>query len=772
MNKVVYDLALRAYAEVLRRRLAEVANEGLPMAAADVAVMERAANLAAAVGEATAAADLLQAAASLCADAGNVESSDYAALRRVGVLLDAGDLRAADSALRHLTGPVGDIDTISFAGAGLAEFEAACWPALAPPARLLLLALFWFSAGRLLSALGQYEASTAALTRALNRSRAGSTSEFVPAMRLALAQTQIEAGRLADAEALLAEDAEDDATDPAGNPSREIARMLLTGRLATIQGRYGPALDALERTAARSRSLGLGHASVSTSLDLVQLKILLNQTLASRQLLATLVPAIQHLDDEALTLRASFLGRLARARVQSLARGIGLAPGELWLPPPEEEAGQDAEEPDEFRRSDKQPGSFVALFEDHAMMVHWRLGRSDIAGAAGALEHTAAVFANTDSLLLRARLAALEGLVAYYERHYDDSERRLREAAAVLRDIGARPELWQAVRVLTWARARLGASPDDVAELRGTADALLREMAESLPAVNRAMYLLNKWSATDEARASVVDGLVQLRQRSLSRAPGRLVARVIGFWRLGALLLQLDEDRQAFLTTIADVGPAAASSPGFTSRLRLLWSCPADCVVLAFVALPDRLLIVRRLAWAMDFIVVPVTLPALRALVRDCHEAVHDRAGISRDLEPSPARGREDGASLVDALARLAGTIRLEELLGDLPRTITAVTVVPDDVLHGCPFAALPFEGKFLVERFAVSLSFEVPPRPRCARNKGGTALIRRSVRWHAGRACAAWSLARGGPRAGDARAGGCARSAVVRRAGHARLPA
>ena len=84
-----FDLALRAYAEVLRRRLAEVANEGLPMAAADVAVMERAANLAAAVGEATAAANILQAAASLCADAGNVESSDYAALRRVGVLLNA-----------------------------------------------------------------------------------------------------------------------------------------------------------------------------------------------------------------------------------------------------------------------------------------------------------------------------------------------------------------------------------------------------------------------------------------------------------------------------------------------------------------------------------------------------------------------------------------------------------------------------------------------------------------------------------------------------------
>ena len=356
-------------------------------------------------------------------------------------------------------------------------------------------------------------------------------------MRLALAQTQIEAGRLADAEALLAGRTPRTTQQTRRATRRAKSRACLsTGRLATMQGRLqAQALDALERTAARSRSLGLGHASVSTSLDLVQLKILLNQTLASRQLLASF-PAIQHLDDEALTLRASFLGRLARARVQSLARGIGLAPGELWLPRPR--GSRTRRRRTSFGGPTSSRAASSRSSKTHAMMVHWRLGRSDIAGAAGALEHTAAVFANTDSLLLRARLAALEGLVAYYERHYDDSQRRLREAAAVLRDIGARPELWQAVRVLTWARARLRRKlPDDVAEMRGTADALLREMAESLPAVDPRNVPRRDRCTTDEARASVVNEPVQLRQRSLSRAPGRLVARVIGFWRLGALLL-------------------------------------------------------------------------------------------------------------------------------------------------------------------------------------------------------------------------------------------
>jgi CHAT domain-containing protein len=50
---------------------------------------------------------------------------------------------------------------------------------------------------------------------------------------------------------------------------------------------------------------------------------------------------------------------------------------------------------------------------------------------------------------------------------------------------------------------------------------------------------------------------------------------------------------------------------------------------------------------------------------------------------------------------------------------VRELTVVPDDCLHGFPFAALPLEGGYLVERYAVSLAYQCLPRraPRPARS-------------------------------------------------------
>src|SRR5438128_1386780 len=60
----------------------------------------------------------------------------------------------------------------------------------------------------------------------------------------------------------------------------------------------------------------------------------------------------------------------------------------------------------------------------------------------------------------------------------------------------------------------------------------------------------------------------------------------------------------------------------------------------------------------------------------------------------------------------------LPEVLAHLPRKTRALTLVPDDSLHGFPFAALVHEGRHLVESFALSVAFDrrPPAKPSAAR--------------------------------------------------------
>jgi CHAT domain-containing protein len=67
-------------------------------------------------------------------------------------------------------------------------------------------------------------------------------------------------------------------------------------------------------------------------------------------------------------------------------------------------------------------------------------------------------------------------------------------------------------------------------------------------------------------------------------------------------------------------------------------------------------------------------------------------------------------------LRRLAEGLRLPELLAGLPADTRGLAVVPDDSLHGFPFAACRHRGRYLVEHYALSTAFErtagPPPRP------------------------------------------------------------
>jgi CHAT domain-containing protein len=111
---------------------------------------------------------------------------------------------------------------------------------------------------------------------------------------------------------------------------------------------------------------------------------------------------------------------------------------------------------------------------------------------------------------------------------------------------------------------------------------------------------------------------------------------------------------------------------------------------------------------SLDFRVGPVARRRVRELVARWH------AGVRTGNAP-------DSAAAADELA--AGLL-LPDLLDRLPRRVRALTVVPDDALHGFPFAAIRPRGRFLVEDYAVSVGADRSPAPPPAPRPGGKALV------------------------------------------------
>jgi CHAT domain-containing protein len=73
----------------------------------------------------------------------------------------------------------------------------------------------------------------------------------------------------------------------------------------------------------------------------------------------------------------------------------------------------------------------------------------------------------------------------------------------------------------------------------------------------------------------------------------------------------------------------------------------------------------------------------------------------------------------------LGNALQLPSILARLPQRVTALTIIPDDILHGFPFAAMPHGDRYWVERFSLGIGFEsLPgqPAPRPALPK--TALL------------------------------------------------
>src|SRR5262249_10015351 len=307
--------------------------------------------------------------------------------------------------------------------------------------------------------------------------------------------------------------------------------------------------------------------------------------------------------------------------------------------------------------------SFLAQFEDHALAVVWRLAQRQVEDADRLLDSMRTRFARKQSPLIELRLHFLSGLVAYEGGDNPDPARNLHQVCPHLRKLHLRPLLWEALRCRGWCAARLGAEQAELDDRARQANEVLAELAGSLPREQMVIYLLNKWTEEEKQLLALLNHLEAHKQR-VEQAPwGVRPWRRWGLWRqLHEFLDKLDAQRRVLVCQQLEGGGAIAPRP--LPLWRRLWGHPRDKATLSFLVLPDRVLLVRAGWFSMDFMVRrEVTRLWLRDRVAACHQG-------------------HQGAA-----AELAARLNLAELLGGLGRKVDRLVVVPDDALHGLPFA-------------------------------------------------------------------------------------
>jgi hypothetical protein len=719
--------AYDAYLTILTDRLSA------QLIAADMVVIHSLADLAIFFGQVEAADDLFAGAVGHYQFAKNLHMADYTTLQRIHLAIDRGQLQHVKKLFGDMQSRIGELRQIQFSEPGLATWEANChWIEAESNDRTVLFAQLHLAMGRSLTAMGQYRDALATLNRGL-----GHVGETAPVLaqaaamplKLAIATAQLEAGHLAATRTSLNNLQPD--LDVQQYPEFYIRWLEISGKLNLLQGRFGQALEQFRQIQERCHQLGAKQIALQSTLNLAHILILLNQTTVAEEQLAAIQPDLTTATPS-LAKRASLLLQLAQSRSQSLVAGSpGLSvsgmrqSGQSPIP---ESASQAPPLPTTAQRS----ASYLALFEDWVLGVHWQLGCLDLVGAIERFEQINQVFSHSDSKLIQIRIQILHGILAYYQGVEAEAESEtspthpsqmalsqetirladslLDQVRPFLRQMELKPELWQVQRLLGWCRSRLQYSRDEQDALAQDTNALLEDLTQSLSPEDQTIYLLNKWTADEEYIAAATNQLQRRQAIWFKSSPWLRPWHRWGLMnQLHALMEHIDHYKDALAKRTIQGRNVADSNSRFALWQRLI-KHPRNRLTLSFLVLPDRVLVVRSSWLWLDFRVVPVTRLAVRNLVQQWYGHIQNISG-GRDLSATSEEEIDQSIPadtvIKDIANRLSELLELPSLLNDLPRHIRSLTIVPDDILHGFPFAAIVHRGKYLIERYALTVHYD-----------------------------------------------------------------
>jgi CHAT domain-containing protein len=683
-----------------------------PLGAAELIVAEQMADLASLLGEWLAADSLLTAIEAAARNASALEGADYACLKRAHIHVLRADLDTAREVLSSLAPRIGQLEDIEFTRAGLIAWErATLWHELGLDAQLMLLSRAYLVFALMLMDLGQYPAADTAIARGIIAASAGTTDSVAadaePYLRLARARSLIEQGALAEADRELEEMAS--RLDPKAAQGLHVQRLELSARAAQLSGRLGPALDAHDEICRFCAESGFTSAALTARLNRAHIWIALNQTHAAEAELDAAEQVTRAPSSSNADMRRSSAGRIGYLRAaigrrrEGAADHFSLAPSVRAMQSPYQRRGRvqsrrprPANAPatgSAMATMEAATGDVWVRFEARANAIEEKLRSGKTDEALALIGHVRANFGAIPSPLLAARVRLFAGIEAELRAQPSEALDAYRSAARDFERLGARLDLWRAERCAVGLAARHPATADaagaSTMELANEADRTLEAIAESLLPEARAIYLLDKSDAAEDALRREIEQLMAM-QVEIDALP--FLRRWLAQSRLRAaameMLKRLDRARAE------GAGKGKASQPQAEARL------PAATLV--FVSLPDALFTAlvtrRRVVWR----VAEISRLALRDLLAEWH--------LSAQLESHP----DEGGATSAALQRLADAIGLADLIADLgARHVRRLRIIPDDVLHGAPFAALPLDGMPLVRTTALSLASRIWPQRR-----------------------------------------------------------
>jgi CHAT domain-containing protein len=610
---------------------------------------------------------------------------------------------------------LGAIDEIQFSEVGLGEWESTrYWPGSDDADRAVLFSQLYLSMGSLLVAMGAYSESIRAFRRGL--SFAGPAAPDLaqragPILRSSIAAALIEKGDLNEAQQEL--DRLSAQVEELHEPAHYVRIQEILAKLHLLRGEFGLAQAELQSIVRICEEQRFEYAECRARLNLGQMLIFLNKTTEARMSLEKAISIARRSEDHGLLGRATALMAIARERLASLAEGIPIAQSvaQLWL-------GASAEIPEQRvsltdRLDLPQAGNYLAFFEDRLLGAHWELGRGRIQNARILFAEMRQIFGSCDSRLIALRLDAFEALLRYYEGDFDVASALLAGLMPVYSELGLKPEHWNLQRVLRWCFARMDRSRAEQEALSISSEALLEEMTTTLAPEDQAIYNLNKWTSDEEYLAAAIDRLIAEKKRAeASPAPLRWYRRLQVAKRLHVLSHRIDRFKEGLTESSAKRGVVDLDGSLRSFATEQL-AHPSDAATLKFLVLPDRVVIIQRSRFRLQFGVSSVSRMQLRDLVRSWHEWTTGlRSGADLHAEAEAAA------------AEIGDKLQITSAISTLPSRVKSLRIIPDDSLHGFPFAALKYRNKFLVEEFSLSIQAAEREPPRTPQGKIQKALF------------------------------------------------
>lgn len=702
--------------------------------AADLSIIQSLADLAIFFGDFQIADCLLTGLASLCEEKGNIHRADYTRLKHIHLALDWGSLRQADRLFEDMSPRIGNIRTIRISPSGLVQWERSCsWSNTDSQDRTVLFSQLYLAMGRLLSALGQYGNALTMFNRGIIHTQPqDSSASRVPSLarqnaiplKLGITSAYLEQGNMEAAKAHL-EILRPELNEP--KYSVFFVRWLeLSGKMNLLCGEFGQALENFRHVQEVCHNLGAKRAVLKGTLNLAHVLILLNQTSLAKDYLLGAQADAQAYGDQELINRTELLMCIAHARGQSLVSGSPVGDSVRKMRQSHRNSTPDAVDDQQQNFSLTTPSAnYLALFEDRVLSFHWFLSHSNLSRAANLFTQIKESFELSDSKLIQLKIKIIEGILAYYcgvENQVNSSRQYLYSAASILdevrphlRELGLKAELWQAQRILGWCLSRLHSPLEEQEALAEETNELLIQLTESLSPEDQAIYLLNKWTADEEYIAAQIN---QLQRWQAQLRGGFVLLHPWRSWilrqRLHHLVEHIDRYKDALVKRTIRVEKEDENEKPrrkFTLWHRLL-THPRNRITLSFLILPDRVLAVRNGWFFFDFHVIPSTRLEIRNLVQRWHQNIEGKNG-SRDLGAIPdeysynSLMTEIANQSRDLADQLSEMLNIGSLLEKLPKRIQAITIVPDDILHGFPFGIIKYRGNYLIKNYALSIAYE-----------------------------------------------------------------